>query len=114
MRKLAVVLAFSVVGCSTLPAGSETASKNITWTKTTFAEVQSICGRYWKQINGTEYTGPSLNGCAIWDNQFKCDIYTMNDLVEYSYKEQLILGHEVMHCFKKNYHPGPHLKVQPK
>jgi hypothetical protein len=104
--KLLTILFFStIIGVTSGCAGFQI--KQITWEKVSQEQLNNLCLKDNQSIN---HYKNGLWGCAIYSrdtNNNLCRIYTLETLETLetnSSREQYILGHETMHCFKGNFH----------
>lgn len=96
-KALVTAVALIVSGCATLD------SKVISWDRIEHTKLQSMC----KQGAESDLSKATIYGCAFWSNADNhCHIYTSDIMRLHSAQEQCVLGHEVTHCFDKNYHRG--------
>lgn len=98
MKSLILALALSTIaGCATSGV-----TKNIQWKRVSLEDVQKICNSY-----RTTNTEP-LYGCTMYDAKLAsdntCIVYTSASIEKFSPLEQLLLGHEMMHCFEGDWH----------
>lgn len=92
LRKSLIILSFSLAGCAT-------ESKQVYWERLPLAQLNEVCDK-WNHYKTGVY------GCAIQrqPNDNRCYVYTLDSLVPAGPKEQFVLGHEVMHCFRGSFH----------
>lgn len=69
-------------------------TKEIHWEKTSKEHLARICPNTKNPV-----------GCTINPSDVKsCNIFTLDTIEAHSNVEQLVLGHEVMHCFNGKFH----------
>jgi len=83
-------------GCAGFAPNNEH-TKSITWQRVPQAKLTQICNQGQHYKNG-------MWGCAIWYQDGRCIVYTLETLKANSPQEQYVLGHETMHCFNGHFH----------
>ena len=96
-------LKLSITLCSSLSlisCANTLVTKEIIWERKEQVSLNEICNRHNHYKTG-------VYGCAVWKESKldkRCYVYTLDTLKEYSPAEQYVLGHEIMHCFKGQFH----------
>lgn len=93
--KLLTILFSSILaqGCTSLN------TRTISWEKVSREELSKIC----LNASNREKYKDIIDGCSFY-TMYPCKVFTRNDLIPNSILEQLTLGHEILHCFKQDYH----------
>lgn len=91
MKPKSLTILFSsllLTSCASVPN-----AKYISWEKGNQDYLDRICPK------------KGLFGCAWQSTQHDgCKIYSLDSLEPFSVKEQYVVGHEAIHCFKGDFH----------